>query len=436
MNNKPIIWAVMLCALPALNTFAADNAANKNAKNKTLTLMQALRNTQQQNPVLLRYPYHQKVLSALKYQAELTPNPVLSVETENLLGTNDARGLQGAEITLGLSQLIELADKRQTRIRFATANIKAQTIQYENTRLALLATTAQRYYEALKFQTLLVLNNERKNVVRQAIKAIEQRAKGGAASQADVTRMRYALSQVALEKLMLESEFERAHLLLNELWLNDLQSNDLQSNEVSNVYLAGDLNSITPLKSKNALLKAVNQAPEFALLQQQYLQQTANVALQKANGQADLTIGAGIRYNLQSDSGSLAFSFSMPLQLSNPNSGNIAAAANQLTLLNEQQGQLRVQLRQQVNTLYAYYQGKTAQTSLLNQHVIPQAQRLIEQSLKSYQRGQISVLQLLDAQNALFDSKRTLIMTHAELYQVLLTLERLTGQSLIETYKS
>ncbi|MEI8641464.1 hypothetical protein P4S68_11700 [Pseudoalteromonas sp. Hal099] len=36
-------------------------------------------------------------------------------------------------------------------MNYATANIKAQTIEYKNTRLALLATTAERYYQVLKF---------------------------------------------------------------------------------------------------------------------------------------------------------------------------------------------------------------------------------------------------------------------------------------------
>lgn len=417
MNKKPIMLVVMLCALPAFSAFANV---------KTLTLKQALINTEQQNPLLKRYPYHQKILSALKSQAALSPNPVLNVEAENLLGTNDARGVQGAEITLAFSQLIELGDKRQSRINYATANIKAQAIQYQNTRLALLATTGERYYEALKFQTLLTLNSERQHVVSQALKAIKQRANAGAVSQADVTRMRYALSQVELEKAKLNSEFERARLSLNELWN--------EQHDYTN--FAGNMATLIPLKSEQALLNAVNQAPEFAMLQQQYLQQAANLTLQKANGQSDINVGAGLRYNQQSDTSSLLFSFSMPLQLSNPNSGNFEAANSQLALLREQQGQLRVQLRQQVRTLYAYYQGKTLQTQLLSGQVIPQAQTLIEQSLKSYQRGQISVLQLLDAQQVLFDSKRALINTYAALYQTHLTLERLTGQSLTETFQS
>ena len=417
MNKKPIMLVAMLCALPAFSAFANV---------KTLTLKQALINTEQQNPLLKRYPYHQKILSALKSQAALSPNPVLNVEAENLLGTNDARGVQGAEITLAFSQLIELGDKRQSRINYATANIKAQAIQYQNTRLALLATTVERYYEALKFQTLLSLNSERHQVVSQALKAIKQRADAGAVSQADVTRMRYALSQVELDKAKLNSEFERARLSLNELW----------NKQHGYTNFAGNMTTLIPLKSEQGLLDAVNQAPDFAMLQQQYLQQAANLTLQKANGQSDINVGAGVSYNQQNDTSSLLFSFSMPLQLSNSNSGNIEAANSQLALLREQQGQLRVQLRQQVRTLYAYYQGKTLQAQLLSGQVIPQAQTLIEQSLKSYQRGQISVLQLLDAQQALFDSKRALINTYAALYQTHLTLERLTGQSLTETFQS
>lgn len=417
MNKKPIMLVAMLCALPAFSAFANV---------KTLTLKHALIITEQQNPLLKRYPYHQKILSALKSQAALSPNPVLNVEAENLLGTNEARGVQGAEITLAFSQLIELGDKRQSRINYATANIKAQAIQYQNTRLALLATTGERYYEALKFQTLLSLNSERHQVVSQALKAIKQRADAGAVSQADVTRMRYALSQVELDKAKLNSEFERARLSLNELWSEQHGYTDL----------AGNMTTLIPLKSEQTLLNAVNQAPDFAMLQQQYFQQAANLTLQKANGESDINVGAGVSYNQQNNTSSLLFSFSMPLQLSNSNSGNIEAANSQLALLREQQGQLRVQLRQQVRTLYAYYQGKTLQVQLLSGQVIPQAQTLIEQSLKSYQRGQISVLQLLDAQQALFDSKRALINTYAALYQTHLALERLTGQSLTETFQS
>ena len=335
MNKKPITLVALLCVLPVFSAFA--NSENQ----KVLTLKQALTNTEQQNLQLKRYPYHQKILSALKTQAALAPNPEMSFEAENFLGTHGSHAFSGAQYTLALSQLIELGDKRQNRVNYATANIKAQTIEYKNTRLALFATTTERYYQVLKFQALIALNSERKSTVKQALKAIEKRAEAGAVSQADVTRMRYALSQVDLNTAMLQSEFERSRLALNELWQEQLLSD----------YYAGDLSTVTELKSEQALLDAVNTAPDFALLQQQYMQQTANLSLQKSNGESDLTLSGGVRYNQQTDASSFVFSFSMPLQLSNSNSGNIEAAQSQLALLNEQQGQLRIQLRQQIRTL-------------------------------------------------------------------------------------
>ncbi|ADT69395.1 hypothetical protein PSM_A2481 [Pseudoalteromonas sp. SM9913] len=56
MNKKPIMLVVMLCALPAFSAFANV---------KTLTLKQALINTEQQNPLL------SAILIIKKYSARL-----------------------------------------------------------------------------------------------------------------------------------------------------------------------------------------------------------------------------------------------------------------------------------------------------------------------------------------------------------------------------
>nr|WP_306287505.1 hypothetical protein [Pseudoalteromonas sp. WY3] len=55
MNKKPIMLVALLCVLPVFNALA-----NVSASENILTLKQALSNTEQQNPILKRYPYHQK----------------------------------------------------------------------------------------------------------------------------------------------------------------------------------------------------------------------------------------------------------------------------------------------------------------------------------------------------------------------------------------
>ncbi len=72
MNKKLLMLVALLCALPTLSALAKSEPQN------VLTLKQALKNTEQQNLQLKRYPYHQKILTALKSQAALSPNPELS----------------------------------------------------------------------------------------------------------------------------------------------------------------------------------------------------------------------------------------------------------------------------------------------------------------------------------------------------------------------
>ena len=60
MNKKPLMLVALLCALSTQSVLAKKEPQN------VLTLKQALINTEQQNAVLKRYPYYQKILSANK----------------------------------------------------------------------------------------------------------------------------------------------------------------------------------------------------------------------------------------------------------------------------------------------------------------------------------------------------------------------------------
>jgi cobalt-zinc-cadmium efflux system outer membrane protein len=60
-----------------------------------------------------------------RVQAAAIPNPEVSFELDNALGSGDLRGLTSAETTLQLSQLIELGGKRDARIAAGTAELEA-----------------------------------------------------------------------------------------------------------------------------------------------------------------------------------------------------------------------------------------------------------------------------------------------------------------------
>ena len=86
------------------------------ARASSLTLPQALQRTLQHDTRLQAFPYQLRMAEAAQLQASITPNPELDVSLENVLGTGDSRGVAGPELTLSLSQQIELGDKRQRRV--------------------------------------------------------------------------------------------------------------------------------------------------------------------------------------------------------------------------------------------------------------------------------------------------------------------------------
>ena len=182
--------------------------------------------------------------------------------------------------------------------------------------------------------------------------------------------------------------------------------------------------------------EAVNQAPEYLLLAQQVRLQQAQLALSEANNTADMKLDAGLRYNALSDDSSIVFGFSMPLNWQNPNDGNIAAADAKLADLNQQQAVLRRAIRSQVASLHTQMEAEQAITATLQKHLLPQAKQMLSDSEASYQQGQISILQLLDAQHALFDCERQLIELRLSQQQSLIAMQRLTGRSLVSSLAS
>jgi outer membrane protein TolC len=71
---------------------------------------------------------------------------------DNAFATEDFRGLNSAETTLQLSQLIELGGKREARIAAGTAELEAARWERAAVRLDLLSETAIAFFEVLSAQ--------------------------------------------------------------------------------------------------------------------------------------------------------------------------------------------------------------------------------------------------------------------------------------------
>lgn len=403
----------------------SDQAVSNPAQARdSITLNWALQQTQAHNAELAAYPYRLRQAQALVEQAGVRPNPELSLSVENAYGSGEYSNLDAAEISLTLSQTIELGGKRQQRLQYAGAEMMQQEAEYQLTRLDVLAETSRRYYQLLALQAKIEVNTQRQRQEAVALSSIEQRAKAGAIGQADVAKMALRQAHSQDEGRRLQNAQALAKLRLAAMWQGDGRFSLAE----------GDLSQLPPIPSRAQVAGSVEHSPN--LLNQLALQRLsdANLNLAKAEGRSDMNIGIGVRQFEASNDQALLLDFSMPLAFSNPNRGRIKAAQAEAERNSSQQLLLRRQLQLSLLEVRQQLVGSSEQAQRLQQTLLPLAQTLLSETRKGYQQGRYSVLQWVDAQAELFAVEQKLINTQQQAFEQLLELERITGSAMTATY--
>lgn len=412
--------AVMAAAIYLLS-IAAAFARESVAANTTLTINEALTRTLLQSPALQLFPYQQRIDDAATLQAGFTPNPELNISLENVLGNGSSSGIKSAELTLSLSQLIELGDKKQQRLAVSQWQSQLTTQQYQLAKVDALAATMRSFLELLYQQSLQQWMLDKIAIEQQAQAVAEDRARAGAVPDADVARLELRVLQSRMDLQALVQEQQNLRRLLALHWL---QAPDFSR-------LDGDLAKLPQLPALVDVLLQLQQAPQlqYWLTQSRFAQSQQQLAL--ALGQADLTVGAGIRRNEALNENAFVLQFSMPLTLENPNQGPIlasAAAAEQAELLQQQQQQ---QLVLQVERSYLQLTALRSQLHDYQTAVLPAAERVLQHMLAGYQQGLFDLTDVLAAQQDILQTRRTVLDLQYRFHLQLLEQERLTGLPLV-----
>ena len=389
----------------------------------SIDLNWALQQTLQKNAALKTYPYHLRISDAEILQAGQRPLPTLGLSIENVLGGGDYSDTKQAEFTLTLGQTLELGGKRESRIAVATAAMQQQQSEYELMRLDVLAETSRRYYQLLRIQLLQHWIKKRSQSEQQALGVIQQRARAGAAKQADVSKMQLRLSRSKAQALKLKGQLILAKSELTAMWLESPSFTTAKGNLLS---LPAIPNTT---RINESVAELVNKSPLF--MRQQTLQRLsdAEVQLARANGRVNLDVGVGLRHLEESGDQALVFDLSMPIPLSNPNRGRIAAAEANRELSFEQTKITRSQLQLSLLAIQQTLNNHHQHAGFITSKLLPQARQLLADVETGYRKGLYTVLQWVDAQVELFALERELIETHTLMYQQLLELERITGQA-------
>jgi cobalt-zinc-cadmium efflux system outer membrane protein len=419
-SRSPVCAArSLLCAtllgvsLPALS---ADSA--------TFTLSEALARAIADSPALAGYPYELRAAEARALQAGLRPNPELELEIENLAGTGDQAGLDGAEATLALSQVIEMGNKRQYRERVARINSQVLERDYELARLDVLAEAATRFLAVAQARHRLEFAEQMAKWTAEAVDVANARYKAGSASRAELSQARIEATQARLQVARTENHLETARLQLAALW---------GSSEAAFPPVAAELYELAEIPAFDQVRARLEASPELQRFVTLERLRQAEVSLAQARGRQDIELGLGVKRLQATDEQALVLGFSMPLGINDRNQGNVAAARADLERLAIERSAAQVRLFAELFGLYQQLEQARLTAATLREAALPEAKQALNELQEGYRSGRYSYLQLVEVRRQLLAVTFDAIAAATEFHQTLVALETLTGEPLTET---
>jgi len=148
--------------------------------------------------------------------AGLRPNPSVSVQAENVVGTGPYRGFDQAETTIGLSLPLEMGGKRGARVGVAEARIGRAELEAAITRADIRLRVTQAYIEAVAAERRLAVARDQLRIADEALRVAKDRVMVGESSPIDEQRTSVAQinARAGLERAERAYQVARSNLAL------------------------------------------------------------------------------------------------------------------------------------------------------------------------------------------------------------------------------
>jgi cobalt-zinc-cadmium efflux system outer membrane protein len=386
-----------------------------------LTLRQALAQALLGNPRLASVAWEVRAGEARTLQAGLLPNPEVGVGVENFAGSGEFRGVDAAEATIALSQVIELGGKRLRRACVAALERDLAAWSYEAARVDVFTATTKAFVDVLSAQAQLTLNEDLVRLADQVLSTVAARVQAGQVTPVEEIRARVALStsRIALERAGRELVAARERLAAT--WGSTAPAFER---------VEGAMERIVPIPSAERLAQRIGQNPDLARWVAETAQRQASVELEEARRIPDVTANGGVRRLSETRDTALIMQLSIPLPVFDRNQGAILEARYQLARAGEERRAAEVRVLTELAATYAELSSAFTEATTLQNEVLPGAQSAFEAFSEGYRQGKFGFLDVLDAQRTLFEARGRYIEALTAYHRAVTEVERLIGEPL------
>jgi cobalt-zinc-cadmium efflux system outer membrane protein len=364
--------------------------------------------------------YNVSIAKAAIAAAKEFPNPTLQLSGGRDV-THSGHEQMPNTAGAGLIQTIETGGKRKYRIAGARQNHAAAAATLEDFLRNLKLDAAAAFADALALNRTAEQRRESAQYLTRLANAQRERRRLGDISEADMLQAQVEEQQFQTEVLAAEADAEKASLALCGFLGRDRAEARLAAK--------GDLNLPAQGFDTRALLaNALEHRPDLVALRHARDAAESKTREEKANRVPNVDVGAGWTHNSSSQNpiapspefDSVGLSLSFPIPLWNRNGAAIASARFAAEQAQKQLESAELKAEVQIRQTVSAYRNAVERVHHFQSGILKDADKVLETKRFSYDRGQSSLLELLDAQrtdnevrssynDALADQARALI---------------------------
>ncbi len=401
-----------------------SNVIIANTNESTLSLSAAIHHSLAKNPSLKVYDFRNSALIGQLESANLKPAYELGVDAENFSGSDELSGFDGAELTVSLSSVLEMGDKRAARRGIVSNSRSVLDAQRQVESLELLGEVTRRYVDVLTAQEQLSLAEEANELADETLNIVRKRAKAGATPDAEVKRAQAAASQAKLTLLSIQQQLDYLKVSLAALWGE-------ASPNFSNV--EGDLYDFGTDIDFKTLFAKMEKNPAIQIFAAKERLRDAEVRVAKIQSKADISWSVGVRRFQETDDSALVAGFSMPLFSSRRNSGAVSTALAQRNEIYVQKEVALLNMHTQLFRAFHNRRQAILAAKELQSTIIPALSDALKETQTAYQRGRYGYLEYVSARHELLNARRTLIESASSALTYGAEIEQLTAEPLSAT---
>lgn len=377
---------IRACQRPLLGALLAIVVAPAaSAQDESLTLSQALELVGA-SPSVDVAEAQVDIARGNQEQAGLRPNPEISLEVENVVGTGPFRDFRSTETTLAIGQRLELGGKRRTRVEAARAETNVAAIRAEIARADLILSVRQRFVDAVAARQRLRLAEQALERSRELARIASVLVDVGRDPPLRGLRAEANLGEAEAELAERRAEDENARRSLAALW-----GDPMPPAQVDETSISLDRRSV-PVEPLSLLAIRLADAEVFAA--------QAIIDRERSLRTPDLTLSAGIRRNEEADARGFVAGASFTLPFGNRNQGAIAAAQAAARVSEAQRSLLVVESVRGIASARATLAAADERVETLENRTVPQAEEALRLADIGYRAGRFSLIELLDATQA------------------------------------